>query len=136
MEKVRLTGDDFMKLGGETGQGQMTTLLGQLGKTAADLTVAEAYDPAGLLVFKEGLFRVAGADPVQLLGQWVSSQQAATANRLQVSNTTVAGRDLTRIVDPSRQVATTTYAFADGDTLWLILADETTLLEEALGKVE
>jgi len=135
LSKVSLTGADFMKLGDEAGQAQMTAFLAELGRTAGNLTVAEAYDPAGVLVFKEGLFRVAEADPVQLLDLWVASQQAATSNRLQVSNSTVAGRSVTRLTDPTREVGGTTYAFADGDTLWLIAADDTTLLEEALGKV-
>ena len=135
LARVSLTGTDFMSLGDEAGQSQMGSFLAGLGKTAADLAVAEAYDPAGILVFKEGLFRVAGADPVQLLDLWVASQQAATSNRLQVSNTTVAGRSVTRLTDPSREVGGTTYAIADGDTLWLIAADDAALLEEALGKI-
>lgn len=136
LAKVSLTGPDFMKLGTPTGQGQMTSLLTELGRTPDDLAVAEAYDPSQILTFKEGLFRVAGADTVQLLGLWVASQQAAESNRLQVSNTTVSGRDLTRITDPSIDVGGTTYAFAEGDTLWLIATDDQALLEEALAKVE
>jgi hypothetical protein len=135
LSKVSLTGADFLKLGDEAGQSQMSTFLAELGRTADHLTVAEAYDPAGILVFKEGLFRVAEADPVKLLDLWVASQQAATSNRLQVSNSTVAGRPLTRLTDPTREVGGSTYAFAEGDTLVLIAADDTALLEEALGKI-
>jgi hypothetical protein len=136
LSKVSLTGADFIAIGGQTGAQEMAGLLGELGRTSGDLTVAQAYDPTGILVFQEGLFRVVGADPVQLLTLWVASQQAATQNRLQVSTTTVGGRDLTHLVDPTREVRANTYALADGDTLWLILADDTTLLEEAVGKIQ
>ena len=135
LSKVSLSGADFVAGGTAAGQAQLTTLLEQLGRTAADLTVAEAHDPGGRLVFQEGLFRVVGADPRQLLDLWVTAQQAATGNRIQVATTTVAGRELTHLIDPSVQVRGNTYVFADGDTLWLILADDTALLEEALGKV-
>lgn len=132
LTSVSLTGPDVLATGSAEGREQLLGLLGALGRTADDLTVAQAYDPAGALVFQQGLFRVAGADPTELLTLWVASQQAATQDRVRVSNTTVDGVDLTLIEDPTRPVGGRTYAFADGDTLVLILADDEALLSEAL----
>jgi hypothetical protein len=135
LSRISLSGADFIALGTDAGRQQIAILLGELDRSIADLTVAQAYDPSGSIVFQEGLFRVAGADPVRLLSQWVASQQAAERNRLVVSNVTVAGRDLTRLLDPTRELGRNSYAFADGDTLWIIRADDMALLEEALGEV-
>lgn len=132
LAKLSLNGEDFLALGGETGRGQVEALLGELGKTPADLSVAEAHDPAGVLVSKAGIFRVAGADPVELLDLWVASQQAATQNRIRVSNATVSGLAMTVLTDPSVEVGGTTYAWADGDMIRLVLTDDGAHLEEAI----
>jgi hypothetical protein len=132
MTSVSLTGPDVLASGGAEGREQLLGLLDALGRTVDDLTVAQAHDPAGALVFQQGLFRVAGADPTELLTLWVAAQQAATQNRVRVSNTTVDGVDLTLVEDPTRPVGGRTYAFADGDILVLILADDEALLSEAL----
>lgn len=135
LTRLSMTGEDFMALGTEVGRSQMRGMLTELGATVADLSIAEAHDPGGALVFRQGLFRVAGADPAQLLAVWVAAQQAAMQNRLAVTNVTVGGRDLTKLSDVTVEVAGTTYAFVEGDTLWLIMVDDQALLEEALSKV-
>ncbi len=129
---VSLTGPDFLATGSAAARSAFEGMLAELGSGPDDLALAQASDPSGALVFQEGLLRVAGADPTELLTLWVASQQAATQNRVRVSNTTVDGVDLTLVEDPTRPVGGRTYAFADGDTLVLILADDEALLSEAL----
>ena len=132
LSKVSLTGEDFYAAGSSAGRGQVDTLLEELGAAIADLSVAQAADPGGHLVLQIGAFRVRGIDAGRLLGAWVSSQQAAMGNRLQVSNAEVAGRHVTRLVDPDHPVGGSTYAYAVGDTVYLVLADDAALLAEVL----
>jgi hypothetical protein len=132
LSKVSLTGEDFYAIGTSVGQGQVDSLLAELDAVLADLSVAQAADPGGHLVLQIGVFRIKGVDPTRLLDAWVSSQQAAMRNRLQVSLTDVAGRHLARLLDPSRDVGGSTYAFAVGDTIYLVLADDADLLAEVL----
>jgi hypothetical protein len=135
LTSVSLAGDEFLLTGGEAGRGQVEAMLESLGKTAADLSVAQAADPTGVLVFQQGLFRVAGADPAQLLAEWVGAQQAATSNRLQVSDAEVDGHPTTHLVDPSRADGASTYVVADGDTLVIVLAIDEALVAEALSAI-
>jgi hypothetical protein len=135
LTKVSLTGADFLATGSTTSQGQLETMLSGLGKTTSDLSLAEEGDPSGYLVLQVGLLRVAGAPSVPLLTAWVASQQAATGNKLQVSTQTVGSTQLTKLVDPSRPVGGSTYAWAIGDTIALVRADDQKLVEEAVGKL-
>ena len=59
---------------------------------------------------------MAGAKPAQLLSEWVASNQASNPGHITVSNETVDGRRLTKLVDRSRDVGGTTRAFVKGDT--------------------
>ena len=135
LSKFSLTGEDFLKTGTGPEPALLTGMLGQLGKTPADLTIAEAHDPSGVLVFDEGLFRVAGADPDRLLAAWIAAQQAAVSGRLQVSQTTVGSTAMTRLLDPTKEEGGSTYALAKGDTIYLILADDPTVLQDAVGQL-
>jgi hypothetical protein len=132
---VSLTGPAFLAGGGEVAQGQLNGMLDDLGKTAEDLTVAEASDPTGMLVFQEGLFRVQGSDAMQLLAAWVAAQQAAMQQRLEVTTTTIAGHAVTVLTNPNDPVGGTTYALAVDDTIVLVLADDRALVEEAFGLI-
>jgi hypothetical protein len=53
-----------------------------------------------------------------------------------VTEETIAGRSVTHLADPARVVGGDTYVVAVDDTLVLVLADDVTLVEEALGKVD
>jgi nucleoid-associated protein YgaU len=133
LSAVSLSGDTFLSTGDTASQGQLRDMLSKLGRTPADLSVAEAHDPTGRLVYQLGLFRVAGADAFSLESAWIAAQQAADANRLKVTQETIAGRQVTHLADPARVVGGDTYVVAMGDTLVLVLADDTTLVEETLG---
>jgi hypothetical protein len=132
LSKVSLTGADFRSTGTATTQGQLDELLAGLNATAADLSVAQGSDPAGILVLQVGVFRVRGAEGNELLTLWVAGQQAALQNRLLVDETDVAGRHVTRLRDPERPVGTATVVFASGDTLYIVLAADEAVRDEAL----
>ena len=135
LERLSLSGADFYALGTADTQGQLDAMLTALGKTVADLAVADAGDPSGRTVLEIGAFRVAGAKPAQLLSEWVASNQASSPGDITVSNETVDGRRLTKLVDRSRDVGGTTRAFVKGDTIFLIGADDPALVSAALAQL-
>ena len=135
LEIRSLTGSDFYALGTPQTQAQLDTMLGNLDKAVTDLTIADAYDPTGRTVIEIGAFRVAGAKPDRLLGEWVAATQASRPGKISVSNATVDGRAVTKLVDSTVDVGGTTYAFAVDDTIFLVRAADADLSSEALGKL-
>lgn len=135
LERLSLSGHDFYSTGTAETQGRLDDMLSKLGKTVSDLTVADAGDPTGIAVLEVGAFRVAGADSAQLLSEWVASNQAASPGRIQVSNVTVDGRALTKLLDTGRPVGGTIHAFVKGDVIFLVDADDPTLLSSALAQL-
>jgi hypothetical protein len=135
LTSVSLTGEAFMSTGGETSRAQLTAMLGELGRSTADLTVAQAADPTGVLDFQAGLLRVAGAAPELLLDEWVAAQQVATSDGFQVSNVEVGGHASTKLVDPTHADGGATNAFADGDTLVIVRAVDEALVAEVFSAI-
>jgi hypothetical protein len=135
LERVSLTGPDFYATGSATNRSGLDTLLGRLGKTVADLAVAEAGDPTGKAVLSVAIFRVRGADPSKLLAEWVTAQEAAGAGRISHASVTVDGRALTKVVDSSRPVGGSTLVYVKGDSLFLVSADDQALVSSALAQL-
>jgi hypothetical protein len=128
-------GRSFIDTGNDQNRTQLTELLGRLGRAPDDLSIAQASDPTGMLTFQEGIFRVVGTQPDVLEPAWIAAQQQATKNRLIQTEATVAGVELTKLVNPDQDVGATTYVVARGDSLVLIRADDSTLVSEALGQL-
>ena len=135
LERVSLTGPDFYALGTADTQGQLNALLAALGKTTADLSVADAGDPTGRAILEIGAFRVAGASSTKLLSEWVASNQASNPGHISVTSETIDGRTLTKLVDATRDVGGTTRAFVKGDTIFLVAADDPALVSAALAQL-
>jgi hypothetical protein len=135
LERLSLSGADFYATGLPETQSRLDAMLTALGKTVADLSVADAGDPFGRTVLEIGAFRVAGAKPAQLLSEWVSSNQASNPGNIAVSNETVDGRRLTKLVDRSLDVRATTWVYVKGDTIFLIGADDPALVSAALAQL-
>ncbi len=135
MAKMSMTGADFMAAGGSQGQSQLRTLLQELGRTDADLSVALTYDTTGTSAAQAALFQVKGADPTQLLDLWVAAQRAATNGRTLVTNVTIGGRIITRLEDTTSDPARVSYAWPSGDAIVIVSADSETIVSEVLAKV-
>ena len=135
LERLSLRGPDFYALGTPTTQSQLDAMLKNLGKTVADLSVADAGDPTGLTVVEVGAFRVAGAKPDQLLSEWVASQQASNPGNITVSNEQIDGRTVTKLVDQTRDQGSTTRAFVKDDVIFLVNADDPALVASALDQL-
>lgn len=135
LQRLSLAGRDFYLTGTDETRGRLDDMLAKLGKTVSDLSVADAGDPTGIAVLEVGAFRVAGADSTRLLAEWVASNQGTSPGRVQVSNVTLDGRALTRLVDTGRPVGGTINAFVKGDVIFLVDADDPALLSKALAQL-
>lgn len=135
LERVSLTGSDFYLTGTAKTRSRLDDLLARLGKKISDLTVADAGDPRRLAIIEVGAFRVAGAGSAQLLSEWVASNQSVSPSRIKVSNVTIDGRALTKLVDSGRPVGGTIHAFVKGDIVFLVDADDPALLSSALAQL-
>jgi hypothetical protein len=135
LERLSLSGKDFYSTGTAETQARLDTFLASLGKTLTDLRVGDAGDPTGTTVLEVGAFQVLGTTPANLLSEWVASTQAANPGHVSVSNTTIDGRELTKLIDGTRDVGGTTYAYAKGDIVFLIAADDAALVSNALAQL-
>jgi hypothetical protein len=135
MSKFSMGGVDFMAGGSASGQSQLKELLQQLGKTDADLLVADTYDPTGASTDQAAIFQVKGADPTKLLDLWVAAQTAITNDKTRVSNVTVDGRQLTRLEDFTSEPSRVTYAWSSGDLIVLVAASTDAVLHELVSKM-
>ncbi len=133
--RLSLTGKDFYATGTPESRTRLDAFLASLGKTVADLKVADAADPSGRTLLDVGAFQVVGAKPADLLTQWVTSAKAAAPNAVSATETTIDGRAVTKLVDGTREVGATTYVYAKGDTLFLVLADDQALVTSALSQL-
>ena len=135
LTRLSLAGRDFYSTGTDETRARLDDMLAKLGKTVSDLSVADAGDPTGIAVLEVGAFRIAGADSTRLLAEWVASNQGTSPGRVQVSNVTLDGRALTRLVDTGRPVGGTINAFVKGDIIFLVDADDPALLSKALAQL-
>ncbi len=135
LERLSLTGADFHALGTDDSRARLDDMLEALGRTMADLAVADAGDPTGRAVLEVGILRVAGSEPARLLSEWAASNQAVKPGQIAVTSATIDGRRLTKLVDSTRPVGGSTWAFAIGDTIFLVAADDPALLSDALAKL-
>lgn len=135
LERLSLTGADFYALGTSDNRARLDDMLDALGRTLADLAVADAGDPTGRAVLEVGVLRVAGSEPARLLSEWAASNQAVKPGRIAVTSATIDGRRLTKLVDSTRPVGGSTYAYAIGDTIFLVAADDPALLSNALAQL-
>lgn len=135
LERLSLSGHDFYVLGSDVSRGQLDDMLRRLGKSVADLTVADAGDPTGKAVLEVGIFRVAGAPADRLLAEWIASTKASKPGQISDAKATVDGRTLTQLVDATKPVGGKTLAFVKGDMLFLVAADDPILVSSALAQL-
>ena len=135
MSKFSMGGADFMAGGSTSGQAQLESMLQQLGRTDADLLVADTYDPTGASAEQAAIFEVKGADPARLLGLWVAAQTTITHDETRVSNVVVDGRHLTRLEDFTSEPSRVTYAWSSGDSIVIVAASTDAVLKELLAKI-
>ena len=104
--KLSMTGDSFMGAG--MASGDLQTVLTQLGKTPADLSVAVGGTSKASII----AFRIKGVDGNRIFDSFVAT--AGSQDVGQVSDVNIAGKAAKKVVQTD---GTTLYLYATGDTI-------------------
>ena len=106
-------------------------ILARAGKTAADLTFANAQDSTGALALEVGAFRVAGLPAPKLRDAIVRSTRP-NAPGLAVSTRVVAGKRVTKVVYAS---GATLYLYPHRDVVYYVGTQDEKLAARALQRL-
>ena len=112
-----------------------TPWLVKFGKTTDDVDLAVAVDLTQTEIFHVQAIEVPGVDAPSLLGQFAS---VARQKQWPVTPKTVGPKSVLEVVDPATTASGglgTAYVYADGDILYIVVTDTTSLLLEALIKL-
>ncbi len=120
LQRDSLTGD---VLGSDT---QLAANIVKLGKKAADLQLAEAFDP-DQFQFYAAAFRLPGVSGTALLAAIVGSEAAPVPSGATSTTVTLGGTTVTKI-DPG-DGSGLTYAFAKGDVAYVANSTNQTMIE-------
>jgi hypothetical protein len=121
LQKFSFSGTDLSTNQGQSqGIKDVLALVASLGKTPADLSFAAASDPTGKVGLTFSGYRIKGADASSWAGAFYQLAQKAAPGTT-VSDAHLGGKAVTRIVTPLAE-GTVTYAWPDGDVLFLVHA--------------
>jgi hypothetical protein len=132
LTKVSVKGSSLPNVG--SGQADaFNEMLRRLGTSAENLTVALALDLTGALGAQAFAFRLAGTDAARLINEL---RQAATASNQNVviGQATLGGKSVTTITNPASTQGVL-YAYAKGDTAFMVQAKDQALAEEILSRM-
>jgi hypothetical protein len=110
----------------------ITAFLATLGKTAADASVAGAFDATGKLGGGIQAFKIAGTDPARFLPGIVSLAQGEVGSNAAISQGTVGGRSVT-IVSAGSGPNETQWLYVHGDVVFAVLAPDEVTAAQYLG---
>ena len=116
-------------LGDDAGSKALTAGLGELGKTADDLEVAQAYDPNGTVDLVLFAFRLPDADPEALRSLVLDTWLVAGAEGVTTEEVELGGKTLTH-VDYGEEVPGA-YLYSVGDVAVIIQTGSEDLAAEA-----
>jgi hypothetical protein len=125
------TGADILQ--DDPGSRAMTAALRALGKTPADLRVAQAYDEADELDLYFVAFQVDGVDPAAFRTLILQSWLVADAEGVTVEDVELAGKTLTR-VDYGDELADA-YLYGTGDVVILMHTSSAELAESGAAEL-
>jgi hypothetical protein len=115
---------------GASGSQELQDALGQIGKSPNDVSFAVAASTdSGLTI---GAFRVNGADANNVVSAFIQAGQKANPGTT-VSDASISGKSVKKVVDPSETKPT--YVYAHGDVMFFVQADSDALLNEVFGKL-
>ena len=110
----------------------MVTFLTKVGKTPADLELAQAYDAASGLDVSVMAFRLKGV-PAADLQQAVSDGLIAGSPALEKSVVTLSGKEVTKLA--SAEDGWNTYLYPKGDVVYVVGTSDETLAATALSTI-
>jgi len=115
---------------GASGSQELQDALGQIGKSPNDVSFAVAASTdSGVTI---GAFRVNGADANNVVSAFIQAGQKANPGTT-VSDASMSGKSVKKVVDPSETKPT--YVYAHGDVMFFVQADSDALLNEVFSKL-
>jgi hypothetical protein len=131
LQKFSFKGAEFLS-SGDASTKEFTDLLGAIGKSPADLSMAIAADPTSTADVTVGAFKVSGADANVLLNAFIQSgiKQSAGATSTDVN---ISGKSVKKVSTPGD--SSPTYAYAHGDIVFFVTGTDDALIAEALSKL-
>ncbi len=106
-----------------------------LGKTLGDFTLASAYSSSGDVKAEVGAWRIRGAASALLMPGFVEAVQASSTTKLTVSETSIAGRDVTQIGVSGELTRGPLYAYVKGDTVLFVQTPDRELAAAAIASL-
>ena len=116
-------------LGTDATSQSLITSLGKLGKTAADLEIAESHDVTGALQVRLFAFRVKGVSGTDLAAAVVTSWMTNTTQTPTRSTVTIAGQKLTKVSYPQGPAD---YVYGNASVAFDIETTDETLVTKVL----
>lgn len=107
-------------------------MLEDAGKSIADYAAASVpvrVDEANAIVIQP--HRVTGIDAVATLDSWIEIL-SLNAERPVVDRTRIAGQDVVLVSDDARPDFPLLHVFASGDVVWMVVAEDPAVIEEAV----
>ncbi|HEX8941436.1 MAG TPA: hypothetical protein VF763_14910 [Candidatus Limnocylindrales bacterium] len=131
LQVVSFSGQEMLASGDQTTK-PFTDLLQQLGKSPSDVSFALAADPSGKVQVVIAALKVAGADSNQVAQRFVSESQAQ-ASGATVTQATVGGKAVTKVVEGGSPNAT--YVYPSGDVMFMVQAPSDDVAGQALSAI-
>jgi len=115
---------------GASGSQELQDALGQIGKSPNDVSFAVAASTDGSVTI--GAFRVNGADANNVVSAFIQAGEKANPGTT-VSDASISGKSVKKVVDPSETKPT--YVYAHGDVMFFVQAESDALLNEVFSKL-
>ena len=126
-----VSGDTTLKEG--AGSQSLIASLAKLGKTGADLQIAEAHDPAGKLLVRLYAFRVKNVKPADLESAIIASWMAAATDKPTPSDVTLGGQKFTKVAYSS---GVSDYLYGTGAVVIDIETSDESLVAKVLALIK
>jgi hypothetical protein len=120
-------------LGTDATSQSLITSLGKLGKTAADLEIAESHDVTGALQVRLFAFRVKGVSGTDLAAAVVTSWMTNTTQTPTRSTVTIAGHKLTKVGYPQGPAD---YVYGNASVAFDVETTDETLVAKVLALIK
>jgi hypothetical protein len=120
-------------LGTDATSQSLIASLGKLGKTAADLEIAESHDVTGALQVRLFAFRVKGVSGIDLAAAVVTSWMTNTTQTPTRSSVTIAGHKLTKVGYPQGPAD---YVYGNASVAFDVETTDETLVTKVLALIK
>jgi hypothetical protein len=110
----------------------LAAVLGGMGKTLEDFTIASAYSAGGDLEAQIGLWRIAGADHSKLVPGFIDAVQGSSTTKLTISHADIGGHAVTQVGASGELTQGPLYAYAKDDMILFVQTTDPALAAQAM----